>query len=158
MGWRQENLALGGTGYVSVSSRAGCGQHFCNNYLNVARSIRKSKPQVIVISGGQTDLDDWTDNPATVKRAVDATFSELRRSHPEATIVAVGPSNVDRGGPAVTEMDAAVKEAAEGVDAEYVSLLKPRVITTSMVLPEGGNVDDTGHKAIAARVLQILEG
>lgn len=153
-GWQEDNRGLGGTGYVSTAGTKGCGQQFCGNYQAAAAEIRGDQPDVIVVAGGQNDFDDWARNPDQVSAAIQGTYRELRRNHPKATLVAVGPSDVDRAGPIALALDHEVREAATSVGAHYVSLLDPLTIQKDMVLPDGAHVNDAGHQAIAERVLE----
>lgn len=153
MGWEETNLGLGGTGYKSTAGSKRCGLDFCPNYQAVAMKVTKDDPDTIIVAGGQNDFNDWIVTQVTVTKAVRATYRRLRDDHPDATIVAVGPSDVNRIGQSAQGVDAVVQAAAKEVDAQYVSLLKPRVITKEMVLPDGRHVNDAGHAAIAKRVL-----
>lgn len=157
MGWREDNRGLGGTGYVSTAGAKGCGQEYCGNYVQVAEEISGDEPDVIVVGGGQNDFDDWAEDPVQVTRAIGATYETLRSDHPTATIIAVGPSHLDRVDPTSLALDRAVRDAATSADARYVSLLEPLTIQRGMVLPDGGHVGDAGHRAIADRVLQTLQ-
>lgn len=156
-GWDEINLGLGGTGYLTTAGIQGCGQDFCPNYQEVVIEAADLKPRIVIVSGGQNDFLKFGQDPATVKNAINGTLKDLRKSLPKAKIVVVGPSTTGKVRGAVVDMDAAVQKSSRAVGATYISLLKPRsVIEADMVLPDKTHVDDSGHRAIAQRVLQGL--
>lgn len=155
-GWTEANAGLGGTGYATTSSVNGCGKDYCPTYLERVGEIVASSPSVVVVSGGQNDRTLLSSDPEAVKAAVDATYSSLRAGLPDAEIVAVGPSAPGTAPASLIEFDGWVHTAADAVGATYVSLIDPPVIVPEMVLPDGGHVDDSGHRAIADRIMGIL--
>ena len=155
-GWTEADAGLGGTGYATTSSVNGCGKDYCPTYVERVGEIVASSPSVVVVSGGQNDGTLLSSDPETVKAAVDATYSTLRAGLPDAEIVAVGPSAPGTLPATLIEFDGWVHTAADAVGATYVSLIDPPVIVPEMVLPDGGHVDDSGHQAIADRILGIL--
>jgi lysophospholipase L1-like esterase len=156
--WDEVNLGLGGTGYVATSGPAGCGRPACPNYLGVLAAAAEAKPDVVVVAGGQNDFRAYGEDPAGVVNKIDQTYRELRRLLPEARIIAVGPSTPTGSGDTLRSLDSAVRESADRVGAEYISLLDPPVITPGMVAPDGAHVNDRGHEAIAERVLTAVQG
>ena len=155
-GWSEVNLGRGGTGYLTAAGVEGCGREICPNYVGMVAEAVDVKPDVVVVAGGQNDFSAFRDDSTTVVAQVDATFEALREALPRARIVAVGPSSPGEAGESALALDAEVRRAAEAVDALYVSLLQPPVITESMVRPDGAHVGDAGHAAIAERVLDAL--
>jgi lysophospholipase L1-like esterase len=155
-GWREENLGRGGTGYLATADVNGCGLQFCPNFEQMVRNAIDEDPDVVVVSGGQNDFSAWPGRSAGVRAAIDDVYRRLRRALPTAEIFAVGPSTTGTVEGPVVEMDAAVRAAARKEHAHYVSLTDPDVITPSMVLKDGGHVDDAGHAAIARRVLAAV--
>jgi len=156
MGWAEDNLGRGGTGYVATSDINGCGLSFCPNIPAMVDSAVAEKPSIVVVAGGQNDFTTFINDPAKVKAAISLTFRTLREKLPDATIIAVGPSTPwGVGGPAVG-LDQAVQAAAGDVKAKYVSLIEPNVIDPSMVIADKAHVNDAGHAAIAERVIAAL--
>ena len=153
-GWRELNLARGGTGYLTASSFEGCGAETCPNYQVMLKQAVRARAAIVVVAGGQSDQG----NPSAAEhRAVLATYEALREGLPDARIIAVGPSSPARvPGSAIKSVDRAVREAAAGAGATYVSLLSPPVIRPTMVLDDGVHVSDAGHAAIARRVIGAL--
>lgn len=155
-GWVETNLGRGGTGYVATAGSAGCGLSYCPNYVQMIPAALDSDPNIVVVAGGQNDLPLYGAQPEAVLAQIEATFLALRGAFPHATIVAVGLSVPGEAGEGTRALDAAVRKAAESVDAIFVTLLDPPALTAEMVQPDGVHVDDAGHAAIAARVVQSL--
>ena len=155
-GWGYDNLGKGGTGYATVSDVNGCGLAVCPNYQDMADAAIASKPQTVIVAGGQNDFTAFLTNPAKEKAAIRATYAKLRAGLPDAQIVAVGPSTPWAVDSTVAEMDQAVQDAAASVNAKYVSLIEPNVIAPDMVSGDKAHVSDAGHKAIAERMLAAL--
>lgn len=157
-GWQEMNIALGGTGYLTTAGVNGCGKDYCENYLEVVQNLDPdtSQPNVIFVSGGQNDFSAWAADPEAVTAAINQTFAELRAKYPDTRIVANGPSIIGDVNDNVRAFDAAVQEAAAAVGAEYISMIDPDVIDRSMDAGDGGHVNDSGHTAIAERVIQNL--
>lgn len=157
MHWLEANYALGGTGYVTTAGRNGCGKEECPTYPDrLAESEGQVGPELVVIAGGQNDFASYRDSPEKVDEAIRDTFAQADEMYPDADIIAVGPSTPFENSDTVEGMDATVRDAAQSIDATYVSLLDPPVIEQDMVLEDGGHVGPDGHAAIAERVLDAL--
>lgn len=156
MGWSTNNLGRGGTGYRATSDENGCGLAFCPNYDQMIKDY-SGPADFVVIAGGQNDLIDAAKNIAPALAAVATTLVDARAKYPKATIIAVGPSTPGNVDTTVRAVDKAVRDAAATVGARYVSLIDPEVIDhATMMAPDGGHVNDSGHSAIAQRVLPAL--
>jgi lysophospholipase L1-like esterase len=156
MGWRENNLGRGRTGYAATSDVTGCGLAFCPNVVQMIGESTGSA-DVIVIAGGQNDLLNAAKEPEAQLASVAKAYSDARAKYPAATIVAVGPSTPGKVDATVRALDQAVQDAAATVGAKYISLIEPEVIDhATMMAPDGGHVNDSGHAAIAERVLSAL--
>lgn len=157
-GWKAVNLGRGGTGYLTTSGLNGCGKDYCPNYQEMVADAVKAGPDVVIVAGGQNDFTAFSQDPAAVRAAIQATFTALRKGLPDARIVAVGPSipAATAAGPTAMSFETAVKEASAQVGGSHISLLDPPVFTDAMILPDGAHVDDAGHAAIANRVEEAL--
>ncbi|MCS5735582.1 SGNH/GDSL hydrolase family protein [Herbiconiux daphne] len=155
-GWFEINVGRGGTGYVTTSDVSGCGKQYCPNYDQMVRTAEAANVSIVLVAGGQNDFIAWATNPTKVSAAIAKTYADLREGMPNARIIAVGPSTAGGFATTVVEFDAAVQSAAASVGAEYVSLLDPPVLDPSMLIPDGSQINDAGHAAIAARVLQSI--
>jgi lysophospholipase L1-like esterase len=152
MGWKELNFGHGGTGYVNVPVKT-----HSPNYLGVLGDVSAASPDVVVVSGGQNDMGAFAQDSLAVSQAIADTYAGLRQRLPNARIVAVGPSAPGDITASVTAFDLAVQTAAQHVGAEYVSLLAPTpVIQHDMVIADGVHVNDSGHEAIADRIVSIL--
>lgn len=84
LGWSADNLAAGGTGYVTEAGMAGCGRAHCGAYLEQSESIT-DRPDIIVVAGGRND-------PAkNIGDAASKLFTSLRKEHPSATVIVLSP-------------------------------------------------------------------
>jgi lysophospholipase L1-like esterase len=152
MGWKELNFGHGGTGYVNVPVKT-----HSPNYLGVLDVVSAVNPEVVVVSGGQNDMGAFAQDNRAVSQAIADTYAGLRQRLPNARIVAIGPSVPGRVTTSVTAFDLAVQTAAQYVGAEYVSLLAPTpVIQKDMVLSDGVHVNNSGHEAIADRIVSVL--
>lgn len=147
-GMYAENLGRGGTGYVTVAGKNACGLDVCLNYVQMIPDVLATNPATVVVAGGQNDFQAFANDPAVVTAAVNQTFADLRAGLPNAKLVAVGPSTPWTISPSVVAFDTAVQQAAASVNASYVSMIEPNVISRDMILEDGAHVNDTGHKAI----------
>ncbi|EMY32222.1 G-D-S-L family lipolytic protein, partial [Arthrobacter crystallopoietes BAB-32] len=149
LGWEEVNLGVSGTGYHTSAGEA--------EYQNRVGEVLEAEPRIVVVSGGQNDFSTYAVDPGGTVQAINGLYEALREELPRARLVAVGPSTPGPVDQTVRAIDAAVQDAAEAVDATYVSLLEPDVFTVDMVLPDQAHVDDRGHQAIADRVIAALE-
>lgn len=149
LGWEEMNHGISGTGYATNAQGPG--------YANRLDDVIADNPDVVVVSGGQNDFSTYQFDPQGTLQAISSVYEELRAELPDAEIIAVGPSTPSAVDQTVFALDAAVQEAAESVDATYVSLLDPDVFTLDMIQPDGVHVDDAGHAAIAERVINAVE-
>lgn len=155
-GWQELNDGAGGTGYVVTASENGCGKSFCDNYLGRVEDVIKQAPDIVVVAGGQNDFAKYQTDPDAVRENIGKVFDELHAKLPSARIIAVGPSTTSDIAPQVTGLDAAVRESASTVGAQYISLLDPNVIDPAWVTADGGHVNNDGHAAIAKRIADAL--
>lgn len=153
-GWREVNLALGGTGYLATAGLQSCGRAVCANYETSVQQAIANKAEVVVIAGGESDQSQ---DIVTEQAAIAKVYRTLRAGLPDARIVAVGPQSPGAiPGSKLIAIDAAVASAARSIGAVYVSLLDPPVLTQSMVLPTWPFIGDAGHAAIEKRIATAL--
>lgn len=157
MGWEELNLAIEGSAYFAFADESDCASAGCENFQSVADGLTSTNADVIVVSGGQADLADWSDNKSDARQGVKSTLKRLRKDHPDAQIIVLGPTDGAEVGARLKALDKAVRVAAKDVDATYISLIKPRVLTSKMVTDETGPANSAGQAAIAARVLESIE-
>lgn len=149
LGWEEMNHGISGTGYATNAQGPG--------YVDRLDDVIAENPDVVVVSGGQNNFSTYQFDPQGTLQAISSVYEDLRAELPDAQIIAVGPSTPSAVDQTVFALDAAVQEAAESVDATYVSLLDPDVFTLEMIQPDGVHVDDAGHTAIAERVINAVE-
>jgi lysophospholipase L1-like esterase len=156
-GWEPLNLGRSGTGYLSSAEPTVCGKTKCPNYQEMARIAVVQKPDVVLVSGGQSDFDMFAKDPAAVTAAISSTYDVLRAGLPDATIYAIGPLTTGPINKATIAFDAAVRDAATKAKATYVSLLEPNVVKSSFIGPDGVHLNDAGYAALAARVEEAVK-
>jgi lysophospholipase L1-like esterase len=151
MGWTEHNFGRGATGYLHASQ-------WGPNYLGMLDEVAASNPDIVVVAGGQNDIQAFTTNSAPVSTAISDTFNSVRARLPNARIIAIGPSYPSTVTPSVTEFDSVVQDAAHAVGAEYVSLIAPTsVLQPYMLSPQfPGHPNDLGYAAIADRITSVL--
>lgn len=154
-GWRESNLALGGTGYLTSASAAQCGKPSCPDYRGVIAEAAQVDAAVVVVSGGASDRNQ---SIAAERDAISTFYRTVRESFPTAKVIAVGPiAPKARIGASVVQMDEDVRSAAAAIGALYVDMLDPVVLSAKMVASDHANANDAGHAAIAARVEAALK-
>jgi hypothetical protein len=156
IGWQEINQARPGTAYGVTLGPDGCdGADECRGYSEALPPVVAANPPVVVVGGGVGNPDD---DPLKVAETVKGVYEAIRIGLPDARIIAVGPWSGDAtASDATLALDAAVRSAAESVDATYVSLVTPPALDRdTMVNRDGTLLNDAGHAAIAARVLATL--
>lgn len=152
MGWVEENFGVGGTGYFTYSDKG-------KAYRYRIDEITAAAPTIVVVSGGVNDRRDMAADRGAVVDAVHQTYRRLREDLPKARIVAVGPTFLEQVTPDLIALDGAVRDAADEVGAEYISLISPTyVLRPDEFDADGLHVNDDGHNAIADRVASALSG
>jgi hypothetical protein len=156
IGWQEINQARPGTAYVATEGPDGCdGADECRSYTEAIPQVVAAGPRVVVLGGGVGDPED---DPLAVAATVKSVYEAVRIGLPDARIIAVGPWSGDKApSDATLALDAAVRSAAESVEATYVSLITPPALDPeAMVTNDGTLLNDAGHAAIAAQVLATL--
>jgi lysophospholipase L1-like esterase len=152
MGWKEKNFGVGGTGYFTYSDKG-------KAYRYRIDEITAAAPTIVVVSGGVNDRRDMAADRGAVVDAVHQTYRRLREDLPQARIVAVGPTFLEQVTPDLVALDGAVRDAADEVGAEYISLISPTyVLRPDEFDADGLHVNDDGHNAIADRVVSALSG
>jgi hypothetical protein len=156
IGWQEVNQARPGTAYKATLGPDGCdGADECRSYSEAIPPVVAAAPPVVVVGGGVGNPDD---DPLEVAETVKGIYEAVRIGLPNARIIAVGPWSGDNSvSDATLALDAAVRSAAESVNATYVSLISPPALDrATMVSRDGSTLNDAGHAAIAARILASL--
>lgn len=149
MGWIEHNFGAGGTGYWRTSPAN-------PNYLGRVGAVIADNPDIVVVSGGQNDIDEFVHDSGSVSEAIARTYAALHAGLPNARIIAVGPSLPLGDSPSLDALDQRVQAAAQAVGGDYVSLIAPVPVIQANMVVAGGHVDDAGHAAIAERVVSGL--
>jgi lysophospholipase L1-like esterase len=151
-GWKPVNLARSSTGYITEvndPTKFWCGFDHCNSYTQQLPDAAAADPDIVVVNGGRNELAigasaEWI-------QGVDAFFTELRRSLPNATIIAASPIwDDDPTPPELDAMREVVRQAVTAMGGTYVDLGDPLLGHPDFVQADGIHPNDAGHAAIAA--------
>jgi lysophospholipase L1-like esterase len=149
-GWRTENLAVPGTGFVNPG--------WTNQPMrtHIAAVIRLN-PGIIFVAAGHNDRRFGS---AAAAKAADAVLDQLRAGLPDAILVVIGPIWQD-GSPAtsVIEIRGHLKARAAVIGALFIDPLRGRWFAGSahrFIGPDGVHPTDAGHRHIAQLVLASL--
>jgi lysophospholipase L1-like esterase len=153
-GWEEINLAVKGGDIIFGTTPRTCGAAACPTYQELVEKTVALNPPVVVLAGGQSALASTS--PITTA-TIDAAFTALRVGLPASTLIVIGPAALDGTHDArAVALEQAVRTAAAGVGATYVTLLEPNVLDPTMIASDGVSVNDAGHAAIANRVKAAL--
>ncbi|WP_062311197.1 SGNH/GDSL hydrolase family protein [Demequina rhizosphaerae] len=145
LGWSEDNVALGGTGYVTSAGKEACGLDYCGTYAETIGDVG-GDPDLVVISGGRNDGR----SPAGLENAAVNTFEKAHTRFPNALIVATSPLWDDDEAPAWLEDNAeVVKRAAEETGTVYLDIGQPLAGHPAYIAEDGLHPNDAGHVAIA---------
>ena len=159
MGWSEDDFGRGGTGYVRTNTPGQPCRHndSCPNYPGIVDEVAATHPDIVVVAGGQNDLTEFDVHRDLVAASIAGTFTALRAQLPDARIIGIGPSVPRAVTDSVVAFNDDVQGAVRAVGGEFVSLIAPTpVILPDMVLPDRTHVNDAGHAAIAARIVDAL--
>lgn len=155
-GWREQNIARGGTGYLATPTapKTACGLDYCPTFEEMIPEAVKGKPDLVIVSGGR---DDVVFRYADFVSAADRFYSELRGALPNARIVAVSPVWDSSTPPAqLAAYGDAIRAAVTAVKGVYVDVKQPMVGHSDWITPDGAGANDAGHAAIYAALRDAL--
>ncbi|MFN8156666.1 MAG: SGNH/GDSL hydrolase family protein [Candidatus Nanopelagicales bacterium] len=157
-GWLENNMSRGGTGYVKTSNASGCGLAYCPSLPEMAAEAVAARPEVVVVSAGRNDQAIMGSDPASVQKAVDATFATLRAGLPNARIIALGPMYDDATPSAnLLTIDGWVKAAAAAHGATYVAGVPTWLVGhPEWISSDGVHQNDAGHAEDERRLVAAL--
>ena len=154
VGWQFKNLALGGTGYLNQSSKAGCGLDFCPNYDGVIPGIAKESPTMVVVSGGRNDT---ALNPVDVQASITKFYQELHATMPTAKIIALSPVwDATHPPAALADIASSVQQAAVAAGGAYVDIGEPLAGHPELIAADKVHPNDAGHEALAVATEKAL--
>lgn len=145
--WNETNVALGGTGYLTTSSQAGCGLDFCAAYPERIEETTNVNPDFVIISGGRNDSVGGDEFRPAVERTLDA----ARTKYPNATVVITSPIwDADAAPNGLNARRDAAQSVAEERGIRYIDLGEPLAGKYDFITSDGIHPNDQGHAAIAA--------
>jgi lysophospholipase L1-like esterase len=158
-GWVEQNVALGGTGYVTTGPSGKCGQAYCSPYGKAAAVARSQyRPTLIIVSGGRNDVatSGRVAKPGVQNRAK-ALFEQLRRDFPNTPIYVTSPIWDNRTPPpGLREVRREVQTAAASVGVKYLDIGDPLRGHSDRISADGIHPNVAGHDAIARRTQAAL--
>ncbi len=136
----------GGSGYVNPGSRG-------TVFPGEAARIVDPYDKVVVIFGSRND----TRQPVqAVRSAANATYSQIKSTAANATLVVIGPAWTNRDvPPAITAIRDVLRSEAEAAGAVFVDPLTESWFfgeETTLIGEDGVNPTDDGHQYLADRI------
>lgn len=151
--WTVENLAQGGTGYVTQGSNV-CDGGSCPTFdTAIANGSQASK--VVLVEGGRNDVFAGTSD---LRAGIRNFYNDLRLKYPRATIYAVSPI-WDRSTPpaSLAAIQTLVKANVERVGGRYLDIGEPLRARPGLISADQVHPNDAGHAAIAAAIMKDLK-
>lgn len=149
LGFRFQNLAVGGSGYVNLGLD---GKPF------LAQTGRISSDSDLVLVYGSRN-DQPTTDPTVEQQAATALYQAIKDKAPNAQVVVIGPSYVENPAPAggVSNADA-IRKAAAAAGASYTDAIDWFHGTPgSYIGGDGIHPTDEGHKYLAKKIEPIIK-
>lgn len=118
-GWRLDNLACDGAGFLAVGDDADCGETFAGLVAKAAAL----HPRTVIIEGSSNDFGQRDDDllPETVSQ-----LAQLRAALPDAQIIGLSTVWGDTAVPAqLNDINTQVRDAVERVGGQYLQIGQP---------------------------------
>lgn len=118
-GWRLDNLACDGAGFLAVGNDADCGETFAGL---VAKAVALH-PRTVIIEGSSNDFGESNSDllPETVSQ-----LAQLRSALPDAQIVGLSTIWGDTAVPAqLADVDAQMRDAVTQVGGQFLDIGQP---------------------------------
>lgn len=151
-GWRVVNRSVAGTGFVNPGWT---GQPVRTRVAAVV----KARPGIVFVAAGHNDRQFGR---AATAKAATAVLHRLRDALPDAVIVVIGPIWGNGSPPdAIRGIRTELKRSATSIDAVFVDPIKDGWFAGAarrLILDDGIHPSNAGHRRIAGRVLEALEG
>lgn len=153
LGWRENNFALGGTGYIATSSTNGCGKDYCPTYIEVIQALGSDsiKPDYVVISGGRNDGRSLPDQFPRIRE----TYAAAQALWPDARVIVTSPLWDSTAAPGwLTEGVATTRAAADELGALFLDLGQPLGGRPDLITADGVHPNDDGYAAVASTFIE----
>lgn len=145
-GWRLDNLACDGAGFLAVGNDADCGETFAGL---VAKAVALH-PRTVIIEGSSNDFGESNDQllPET-----ESQLAQLRVALPDAQIVGLSTVWGDTAVPAqLADVDAQVREAVTKVGGQFLEIGQPLSGHPEWMQSDDVHPTAAGQLAISAAV------
>jgi lysophospholipase L1-like esterase len=150
-GWREVNLARGGTGYSKRLSgedaTKACGLNECANFREMVSVAVQRKPDIVLVSGGRND------GGADITTQVNETFRGLREGLPEARIIAVQPMwDASKYPDFLVGYGTLIQHAVERIGGQYLEIGRPLEGRPDLIRPDGVHPTREGQDVLAEAI------
>nr|WP_269453628.1 SGNH/GDSL hydrolase family protein [Pseudoclavibacter sp. 13-3] len=154
MGWTENNVALGGTGYVTAW---GTPDDPRPDYQDVLDSLPDPAADVVMVTGGGNDIGAWDDLGDQYDAVLDF-FTDLRDRYPQATIYVVSPfwNAADEPG-SLPQIRDDVRRAAGEIHATYLDVGQIMQGHPEWILADGDHPNEIGNEVIADRLITLID-
>jgi acyl-CoA thioesterase-1 len=153
LGWNEENVALGGTGYVTEMP---VGDGVRPTYQEVLDDLPDADYDVVLVTGGGNDVPAWAEQGDRAD-AVTAFYRDLRDRWPHAAVYAVSPFwNAAEPPEELVMIGDDVHDAVDRIGGHYLDVGEPMTGHPEWILPDGDHPNPAGNEIIAERVLALM--
>ncbi|KAB1658411.1 SGNH/GDSL hydrolase family protein [Pseudoclavibacter sp. CFCC 11306] len=154
MGWTENNVALGGTGYVTAW---GTPDDPRPDYQDVLDSLPDPAADVVMVTGGGNDIGAW-DDFGDQYDAVLSFFTDLRDRYPQATIYVVSPFwNAADEPDSLPQIRDDVRRASGEIHATYLDVGQIMQGHPEWILADGDHPNEIGNEVIADRLIELID-
>lgn len=156
LGWQEENVALGGTGYFTqVVDEDG---EVRPDYTHVLETLPSDlTPDAIMITGGGNDTGSGLTAADQASR-IDEFFIRLRERFPQTPVYVVSPFwNAGEEPTDLPTIRDDVQRSALAAQATYLDIGHPLEGHPDLVLGDGDHPNDRGNEVIANDILTALQ-
>lgn len=151
-GWRLDNLACDGAGFLAMGDDSDCGETFAGL---VAKAVALH-PRTIIIEGSSNDFGESNDAlmPETV-----AQLQELRKALPDAQIIGLSTLWGDTAVPAqLADVDTQVRDAVTQAGGQFLEIGQPLGGHPEWMQSDDVHPTVAGQLAIFAAVQTAFDG
>ena len=149
-GWNEMNPSVNGLGFVNNRDR--------QSGPDLVDQVIAADPDIVLITMGLNDNFSMPARADDVQAAITADFDALRRSLPDARIVAVEPFwYTDARPDSLNQISSWVRAAADAIGADHISGASSWIAGhPEWMAADGLHPNDAGYAAMTARMDQEL--
>lgn len=145
-GWRLDNLACDGAGFLAIGNDADCGETFAG----LVAKAEELHPRTVIVEGSSNDFGQ--DNDSLSSETL-SQLQQLRTALPNAQIIGLSTVWGDTAVPAqLADVDAQVRDAVQAVGGTFVSVGQPLSGHPEWMQSDDVHPTAAGQRALAAAV------